>query len=94
MPKTDEIKMPGVAAYHAEIHVQRGEEMLTLQVDLPDWNSEEKVVKGLAKKYGAVTMGDIVVALEREGKVRVEPMGASGFYCRGDRHWWQVGDKV
>lgn len=87
-------KLPAIVAYHAEIHVQRGKEMLTLQVDLPDWAPEEQVVKGLASEYGAKTMGDIVVALEREGKVRVEPVGAAGFYCHGDRHWWHVGDKV
>lgn len=90
----DEPKLPLVSAYHAEIHVQKGEKMVTLEIDLPDWSPEEHVVRGLAKKYKVTTMGGIVEALEKEGKVRVEPVGASGFYCHGDRHWWHMSDKV
>lgn len=78
-------RLPQVACYHAEIHVQRGEQVLTLNVDLPDWAPENEIIQDLAMKYRAETMGDIVEALEKEGRVTVEPVGAGGFYCRGDR---------
>lgn len=86
--------IPSISCYHAEVHVQRGEEIVTLLVDLPDWAPEEEVVGDLAGHYKAATMGEIVEALEGEGRVRVEPVPASSFYCQGDRRWWHMGDRV
>ncbi len=65
--------LPEVLCYHAELHVQRGDQVLTLEVPLPDWAPDSEVVQDLAMKYKAETMGDIVTALEKEGRVRVEP---------------------
>ncbi len=77
--KSEAPKLPGISCYHAEILVQRGEEFLTLQVDRPDWAADEVVLREAALEKGAETVGDLVAALEKEGKVRIEP------YCRGDR---------
>lgn len=83
-------KLPQISCYHAEIHVQRGEEILTLEIPHPDFAPEEEVLREAASARGAETVGDLVAALEKEGKVRIEPDGAGGFYCRGDREIYPV----
>ncbi len=64
--------LPQVVCYHAELHVQDGEQVKTLEVPCPDWAPDEEILESLAMKYKAETVGDIVAAMEREGMVRVE----------------------
>lgn len=90
MSRSIKPSLPQVACYHAEIHVQDGDRIKTLLVDCPDWSPEEEILGDLAMKYKAETIGDIVAALESEGKVRIESVSADGFYCRGDREVYPV----
>ena len=94
MPRSVEPFLPQVSCYHAEIHVQDGDHIKTLLIDLPDWSPEEEIVQDLAMKYKAETMKDIVLALEGEGKVRVEGVGPNSFYCRGDRSVFQAEQRL
>ena len=60
---------PEVVAYHAKLNVEKGGKLLTLHVDRPDWATDEEILHDLAVKYRATTVGDIVAAMENEGKV-------------------------
>jgi hypothetical protein len=81
--------LPQVTCYHAEIHVQDGDQIKTLLVDCPDWSPDVEILGNLAMKYKAETVGDIVAAMEGEGKVRIESVSAND-YCRGDRKVYPV----
>jgi hypothetical protein len=82
--------LPQVTCYHAEIHVQDGNQIKTLLVDCPDWSSEGEILGNLAMKYKAETVGDIVAAMEGEGKVRIESVPADDFCCRGGQEVYPV----
>lgn len=73
MSKSVRPKFPGVVAYHAEVRIQRGDDVLTLCVDRPDWAPDDEVLREAAREAGVETIGDLVAVLESEGRVRVEP---------------------
>lgn len=82
-------ELPAVCAYHAEIRVQRGDDVLILQVDRPDWAPESEVLRDEAMERGLETVGDLVVALESEGKVRTELKSAGNFFGCGLHQMWE-----
>ena len=83
-----ELKNPTICRYHAEIHVQRGDQILTLQVDRPDWAPEMEVLRDAARERGAETVGDLVEVLEREGKVKILSYGCNR--GKGDLPVWSA----
>lgn len=65
--------LPSVACYHARVHVEVHDQVVTLAVDLPDWVSDQEVLADLAQQYGGV--GGAIAALDREGRARRRSMG-------------------
>lgn len=86
--------LPQAVAFHAEIHVLKGEEVVTLCVDRPEWATEGEVLRDLAKEYGVRTVGELVGELEPLGCVRAEGSSPEGFCCRGDRGLHEVGEVI
>ncbi len=86
--------MKKVLAYHAEVHVERDGQILTLMVDRPDWEPEDVMLRALGRERGVGTVGELVSLLEGEGRVRVEAHGPDSFYCRGDRDVHGVGERL
>ena len=57
--------MPRVVAYHPEILVERGLELLMIQLDLDDFYTDEEVMEKLVAETGGGTIGEVVGAIER-----------------------------
>ncbi len=67
------VKCPQVACYHARVHVEVHDQVVTLEVDLPDWVSDQEVLAGLVGVHGGI--GAAIAALGRAGRARRRSMG-------------------
>jgi len=55
-----------VVAYHPEIRVRRGEQVVSIQADMDDFYDDDEVLEKLKEANpGCRTVGDLVVALEQ-----------------------------
>jgi len=53
-----------IIAYHPEIHINKNGEHHLLKLSIPDFESDEDILRTLAKKVGAITVGDIATAVQ------------------------------
>ena len=64
--------LPQVACYHARVHVEVDDQVVTLMVDLPDFVPDQEVLNGLISEYGG--LGAAIATLGREGRARRRSM--------------------
>lgn len=58
------IQMPSIMAYHPEIHVQNDGEHHIIKMVVPEFATDQQLLKSLATDLKAKTVGDVVQALK------------------------------
>lgn len=90
--------MPRIIAYHPEIFVRQGAEVVMVQMDLEDWAPDEEVLDILVDWTGARTMGEVVARLEgnRNPRARIEKIDRARESCliREGRRIYEAGDRI
>ena len=61
----------GIVAYHPEIRVKRGDQVMAIKLGMDDWYTDDEILGKLAVlNPGCKTVGDLVVAIEtRNGEL-------------------------
>lgn len=90
--------MPRIVAYHPEIFVRRGAEVVAIKMDLDDWAPDEEVLDMLVDETGARTMGQLVEKIEKNRNIRariekIEKARESRLIVEG-RKIFEAGDRV
>jgi hypothetical protein len=84
-----------ILSYHPEIHVERDGDVHVLKFAVPDWSPEEVLLRDLAKRLNATTVGEIVEKLTAKKAATLEKMGpVASTYVRGDHDLWPWAKKI
>jgi hypothetical protein len=49
--------------------VRSGDDVYNMEIDRDDWSPDKEILKEVGAELGAVTVGDVFHALEKQGKV-------------------------
>jgi len=80
--------LPAVKCYHARIPVVKSDgRTVILNVDRPDWESNDEILRSLGVELNVGCVGDIVCALEDRGQVTVvsPDVSVEGAFHAGER---------
>lgn len=69
----NDLQFPKIAAYHADLVVEKDNELYQIRIDRPDWDYEYEILKQVAAELGVKTVGEIVEKMKLQLVTKPSP---------------------